>query len=135
MIRVARGMLSLGSLPHHRPQACSPQTAPIITPKVHNGNPIKTILKASLSRVSGSGSQAVAVWSHCGPAAATAAPGPVATALPEAAREDPGPEASTRLRPPMAQAFSSAAKLKKKGKLSSADAGTMPGTGNLSHKE
>src|SRR5258708_17185181 len=132
MIRVARGMLSLGSLPHHRPQACSPQTAPIITPKVHNGNPIKTILKASLSRVSGSGSQAVAVWSHCGPAAATAAPGPVATALPEAASEDRGPEASTSLRPPMAQALSSAAKLNKKVKLRSADDASMLVTWSLS---
>src|SRR5258708_19054881 len=116
MIQVTAAMISLGPLPHHRPQACSPHTAPIITPKVHNGNPIRTILKASLSRVSGSGSQAVAVWSHCGPAAATAAPGPVATALPEAASEYRGPEASTSFRPPQAQAFSRAAQPNKQGK-------------------
>src|SRR5258708_38624162 len=121
MIQVTAAMISLGSLPHHRPQACSPQTAPIITPKVHNGNPIRTILKASLSRVSGSGSQAVAVCSHCGPAAATAAAGPGATALPGPASADRGPEASTSLRPPMAPALSSAAKLKKKVKRSNAD--------------
>src|ERR1700730_17309820 len=126
MIQVTAAMISLGSLPHHRPQACSPQTAPIMTPKVHSGNPIRTIRKASLSSVSGSGSQAVAVCSQRGPAAATAAPGPAAVALPgEVANEYRGPDASTSLRPPMAQALSRAAKLKKKVKLSSADDVTM----------
>src|ERR1700694_788071 len=126
MIQVTAAIISLGSLPHQRPQACSPQTAPIMTPKVHKGNPIRTIRKASLSSVSGSGSQAVAVWSQRGPAAATAAPGPATLALPgEVASEERGPDASTSLGAPMAQGCSRAAKLKKKVKLRSADDVTM----------
>src|ERR1700676_1560042 len=43
--------VSLGSQPQYRPHACSPQTAPIITPNVQTGKPIITKRKLQASSV------------------------------------------------------------------------------------
>src|SRR5947208_16412217 len=50
--------VSFGSHPHQRPQACSPQMAPAMVPKVQIGKPSRMARKVRRSRVSSDGSRA-----------------------------------------------------------------------------
>src|SRR3989442_14392501 len=50
--------VSLGSHPHHRPHACSPQMAPAMVPKVQIGKPSRMARKVKRSSVSSHGSRA-----------------------------------------------------------------------------
>src|SRR5437868_7156505 len=58
MIQVMAAQVSFGSHPHQRPQACSPQMAPAIVPKVQIGKPSRMARKVSRSSVSRLGSRA-----------------------------------------------------------------------------
>src|SRR2546421_3972215 len=58
MIQVIAAHVSLGSQPHQRPQACSPQMAPAMVPKVQIGKPSRMARKVNRSRVSSDGSRA-----------------------------------------------------------------------------
>src|ERR1700674_670273 len=58
MIQVIAAQVSFGSHPHQRPQACSPQTAPAMVPKVQIGKPSRMARKLTRSRVWSDGSRA-----------------------------------------------------------------------------
>src|SRR2546421_12374785 len=58
MIQVIAAHVSFGSQPHQRPQACSPQMAPAMVPKVQMGKPSRVARKVSRSSVSSEGSRA-----------------------------------------------------------------------------
>src|SRR5919108_1958087 len=58
MIQVMAAHVSFGSQPHQRPQACSPQTAPAMVPKVQIGKPSRMARKVSRSSVSSDGNRA-----------------------------------------------------------------------------
>src|ERR1035437_4605007 len=87
--------VSLGSQPQQRPQACSPQTAPIITPNVHTGKPIITKRKLHASSVVDEGSlRSELATEPIGPPGPAVPPPPVITAAP------PPPALSTPPPPP-----------------------------------
>src|SRR2546428_12863428 len=50
--------VSLGSHPHHRPHACSPQMAPAVVPEVQIGKPSRMARKVKRSSVASDGSRA-----------------------------------------------------------------------------
>src|SRR5438876_4561398 len=64
MIQVIAAHVSFGSQPHQRPQACSPQMAPAMVPKVQIGKPNRMARKVKRSRVSSEGSR-IAIAEPC----------------------------------------------------------------------